>query len=925
MKVGLIVPLLFGFILFPGFSFSQETSWGNKPSTAVVNPAVRSPFSKVLSLRGEWDFIKENAARYRLFVGEFISGNRSYDWSHAEKIHVPAPWEVEGIGDPGPGIAWDADWDRGFWDLKHVYMGRAVYRKIVNIPADWNGQIWLKVGGVRSEAYFWVNSQRAAYVNNYCGTEKFNITSFVQPGQKTEITAMVRNDVPSRKGLWAANHRFGGFYRDIELEETPNIWIDDVWVQSDLAKKSALVHIDLDQIPSASSVKGSLDIAIKTLEGKILADQKIPLVSGKNSYTADCSVPQCRFWTPEDPALYLANVDLKDQNGKTIHGWTARFGLRKLEVRGKNFYLNGKPCFLRGGGDHNYDCHWIIEPPDRARFVEHMKIYKAAGFNFMRHHTHCPLPEYFEAADEMGILLMPELPYYHDTCCEGFVFDPLRDLKELYYNYRRYVSFAVYSGGNEGYLGSPIDKKMYQWVRKHDPDRLVLHQDGGNNLPENSDFSTGPIKPWTSGEVNPDRPFIAHEYLNLAIKMNPFLEPRFTGVRVSPISIQKYKDLLNECGLSSEWGKACLAASRKLQAYYQKQGLESARLDPYCDGYAFWSIVDASIPQGSTVAAQGYLNSFWEVRENGLPPEKFHQFNGPTALLLKTDLDLPIVEKKSMIDAQFRISHFGAKDLPGGSLRWKIRTDKNILAAGDLPFESVKCGYVGLLAQTKIAAPKVESPVHAKLEVEIAGSDLRNDWNLWIFPVRAKKSLSGTVVSKDLLPWFEKYYTDVVPYGDKRMKPDDLLIASDRSAEREKGIQEGRPILCLNGTSKTHNVKLGWWGIGTQVGTAMADHSVFGDFPKSPWMDELWFRMIRSGAPDMRIKEKLGSWDPLIVGEGRESYYLYLGQARMGKAKVLSAFALDLMQENPETLALLDRLINYARSPDFDPKVKREP
>ena len=53
----------------------------------------------------------------------------------------------------------------------------------------------------------------------------------------------------------------------------------------------------------------------------------------------------------------------------------------------------------------------LTEGPDRDRFIQHLRLYKEAGFNYARHHTHTPLPEYFEAADEVGFLLQPELPY----------------------------------------------------------------------------------------------------------------------------------------------------------------------------------------------------------------------------------------------------------------------------------------------------------------------------------------------------------------------------------------------------------------------------------------------------------------------------------------------------------------------------------
>jgi beta-galactosidase/beta-glucuronidase len=45
---------------------------------------------------------------------------------------------------------------------------------------------------------------------------------------------------------------------------------------------------------------------------------------------------------PEHPDLYLAEITLCD--GETpVHGWTERFGVRKIEVRGDRFFLNNMP------------------------------------------------------------------------------------------------------------------------------------------------------------------------------------------------------------------------------------------------------------------------------------------------------------------------------------------------------------------------------------------------------------------------------------------------------------------------------------------------------------------------------------------------------------------------------------------------------
>ena len=112
-----------------------------------------------------------------------------------------------------------------------------------------------------------------------------------------------------------------------------------------------------------------------------------------------------------------------------------------------------------------------------AAAQRHLAVARKAGFNFVRLHTHCELPEYFEAADELGIMIQAELPYYSDVPTEHFTFDPKRDVTELWRNYRRHPSLAVYSMGNEGSFGPALDKALHRYVKRMDPDRLKINQD----------------------------------------------------------------------------------------------------------------------------------------------------------------------------------------------------------------------------------------------------------------------------------------------------------------------------------------------------------------------------------------------------------------------------------------------------------------
>lgn len=961
---------------------ADARDWGAKERFAVVNPVVRSELSDVVDLSGEWDFTTESAIFYRLGASGGLWSPDARDWSKTRKIRVPGVWEAQGVGEPGPSRPWDALWDKVDWDLRNLYVGCALYHKKFDVPEKWAGKrVWLKIGGVGANAYIWVNGERAAFVDAYCGARKYDATPFVKPGRTNEIVALVRNDVPSRVGLLAVAERFGGFYRNVELEATPEVYVDDVWARGDVETRAADVRVyvkyttdegqaapDYDDelsptqreelqtaralLPkfatdSAYSINGfsSIEVVVKTLDGEVVGRQTLDSNATSLSenglplpYRFVIPIKDCRLWTPEDPVLYLADVVLRDANGSPIHGWTERFGVRDFRVVGDRFYLNGQPYFLRGAGDHNYDQIQLFELGDREQFRRHAALYKRAGFNYLRFHTHSPLPEYFETADEFGILLQPELPYYHDVPCVGAEFNPKREMYESFRTNRRYVSFATYSFGNEGFLGEPLDREMYRWVKENDPDRLVVHQDGSrrNEPTVNSDFATNGkdgapiINPWKPGAHDDLKsPFVAHEYLNLAIKMDPRLEPQFTGVRMSPVSVEKWLAKLKNVGLDEVWGAKCVAASEKLQGIYQKKGLESARRDPSCDGYMFWSLVDASIPQGDCVAAQGYLDSFWNVRPNGLQPEEFYRFNGPTAVLLETNLDAPILTPGMDVRFDVKLSHFGSEAIPAGSLTWKIesKNDATTLAQGDAKYNEIPAGFAGVLKSFELTIPDgvLNDPSRLVFTVSLDAASVSNSWDYWYFPKRATPRLDGFVVSPFWFDAFSKLYDGVkaIPVDpNQRAKNEDVWIVAPNEPAFAEAIDLGRKIVAVSPASQTPNVSLGWWALGTQIGAATADSPAFDGFPESGSMDELWFRLVRVGAPDLTARPLGDSFEPLFVGEGRDSYYLYLGQTRFHSAKILASYALDLTSDLTESNALLDSLLKYAASAAFEPKAE---
>ena len=898
-----------------------DTWAGIKPLPAVVNPVGREASHNLISLRGEWEFVTQPISfcrRYRHTKTPFakyderipgqLKSSNDKAWSEGRTIHVPGAWEAQGVGEPGMSIPWDPLWDSSPKKLNHIYMGEGWYRKDVVLPQDWTGKkVWLKIGGVRSQGWFWMNKHPVAWVDNYCGTYKYDVTPFVKPGETNRILVCVNNALPSRKGLMSNVHRWGGIYRDVELEATPETRIDDVWIRGDFDARCAEAHVTIRGAASSCQVRVTIDGQTVSQPLKLLKPLKLPL-------------SDFRPWSPEQPNLYWAKIELVDAVGNVLQTWRERFGVRKIEVRGDTFYLNNHPYFLRGFGDDSVYPITGMPPPDREMHLAHLKKARAAGFNFVRLHTHCEVPEYFEAADEAGIMIQAELPYYTDVPTEAFTFDPLRDLKELYEHYRRYPSFAVYCGGNEGRLGPYVEKEMYAFVKRTDPDRLVNHQDGdrmlwqerdddeGSNDPGNSDYDIGPRDIWPRGTFNTGRPFVCHEYLNLCVKQDTRIEPLYTGAWAAPDSRADRIKWLAERGLDVAWGDALQDAQHTLQGVYQKCGIEWARKDPYCDGYCFWTAVDVVVANGAIHSAQGLFDPFWQTKKGGLSPEQFAMFNGTSAVLADFAPECLVASVGDVRKVTFLFANYDGAPKRNVAVRWTLSADGQVLLRGEEPVAEIAEGNAHPVATATLTMPTVAKAVKAVLRAEVDGT--ANEWILWVFPKRGRRDDAGIAADAALLPMLAKLYDGVAdavsPEGAKAR----VVIAPYGAKTAADALARGQNVLTVSGWDGKPNVSLGWWSMGSQVGMALAkDAPALAGLPHEGALTPLLFRVVKEGAYGLSRKE-LKVATPIVVGEGKKDCYLYLGEVKTATGRHMAAFGLDLFSGNPESSALLDGIID---------------
>ncbi len=182
------------------------------------------------------------------------------------------------------------------------------------------------------------------------------------------------------------------------------------------------------------------------------------------------------IWTPETPELYRVKLILNGTEKENIYN----FGIRQIEIRGTNVFLNHKPIKIKGASLHEelmpYGRHYPLE--ERRKDLIGMKN---MGFNALRtaHYSHDE--SLIRLADEEGLLIFEEIHLYWD--CEfgnrktvKVALSMIRDLIKRDINHPSVIAWSV---GNE----VPTERRdcvqtirmLMKAARKYDDTRLVTY------------------------------------------------------------------------------------------------------------------------------------------------------------------------------------------------------------------------------------------------------------------------------------------------------------------------------------------------------------------------------------------------------------------------------------------------------------------
>jgi beta-galactosidase len=458
---------------------------------------------------GQGDFAK---------TGEFDFAKGKFDDSKWRALNLPHDWAVE-----LPFVHDEVQSSHGYKPIGRRYPETSVgwYRREFEIPAsDLGRRITVEFDGAFRDVLVFVNGCFIGRNNNGYAPFRFDLTDFLSFGKKNYIVARV--DASFGDGWF---YEGAGIYRHVWLTKTDALHLGkwESTVRAAVSGDSAVLTLDTmvcNEGKQAESAKVSwqiLDAAGKTVATAEAAGQSID-ADGCAKYTATAKLTNPALWSVDAPNLYSAIVTV-EAGGKARDAERVSFGVRTaLFDADKGFFLNGKPLKIQGTCNHHDHAGVGAALPDRLQ-VFRLGVLREMGCNAVRTSHNAPTPEWVEACDRMGVMMMCETRQMSSSP-EG-----LAQLDAMIKRYRNSPSIILWSIGNEEWQlqndmaeeGAKIAATMVRRCHELDPTRVVSAAVNGDNKQGVSDafdiigFNYGLDRPDNYHKENPRRPIYGSE------------------------------------------------------------------------------------------------------------------------------------------------------------------------------------------------------------------------------------------------------------------------------------------------------------------------------------------------------------------------------------------------------------------------------
>ena len=530
---------------------AQETHDWENPAVLGINklpyhatlqlPSKEKECKEIVSLDGEWQFHWSRNPEERIV--DFY--REDYDVSQWGKITVPGNWQTQGYGTPiyininypfvkdRPRVTTEPPKD---WTAYENRNPVGQYVTFVDVTKEMlSKNLILHFGGVHSAMYVWINGQKVGYSQNSMSPAEFDVTKYLRAGKNklaVEVYRWSDGSYLEDQDYW----RLSGIFRPVQLWVRPLVHIADYQVtavpNADYSKFTVNAKIAVCNTgkKTAKNLLVQLQMDCPELYGvnvnpnhKNITNQRIAKLPAGDTITVELAYhydSPPHLWTAEKPWLYPFTLQLLGmKNSKNDEAFNYHFGVKKVEIVGEVFKINGKNVKLRGVNRHDHHPK-TGRYVDDATYEEDIRLMKQANINFLRT-SHYPDREYlYELCDRWGIYVMDEANhethgygYANKVMGEDLTFqkahvDRAESLVKRDFNH---PSIILWSLGNEGGVGPNIEA-MYNKVRELDSTRPPFYDSDRRYSAIWDDSYLYPEDLRREAQKVSDKPFMMREY-----------------------------------------------------------------------------------------------------------------------------------------------------------------------------------------------------------------------------------------------------------------------------------------------------------------------------------------------------------------------------------------------------------------------------
>lgn len=663
-----------------------------------------------------------------------------------------------------------------------------------------------------------------------------------------------------------------------------------------------------------------------------------------------------KLWDEDEGNLYEMAVTLdngmsaEDKGGSTAECRT-RFGIRSFGDNGSGrLALNGRAIFLRGEANCAEYPETGHPPMTIPEWKEMLLKYRSYGINFVRFHSHCEPEAAFAAADELGMLLQPELSHWDPK--DAFETEESyryyrAELVDLLKTYANHPSFVMLTLGNELQAQDEGRERMRELVRtakRMDPTRLYANGSnafyGEEGCDPESDFYTSQsckdvvIRGTFSGMrgyLNENYPSADRTYDEAMAEIRKeYQKPVFSfevgqfevlpdfeelesfhGIS-DPVNLKLIKKRVEERGLLPTWEKYVEATGELSRLAYREE-IEAAMRTRELSGISLLGLQDFP---GQGTALVGMMNSHLEPKPYDFArPERFREFFQECRILVK--LPHYTYEAGERLIAEVEAANFGKGNIEGvfcWTLAGKMSVSENgncepaeikskntVIATGeDTEITICRPGSYTEVGSLDIPLDFVEKNTALTLKVRIG--DSISAYPIWVYrkttpvcPENVYETRAFDVKTREILQNGGRVYLS--PDADKESLPNSIKtqFTTDFWSVGTFADQEG--------------------GMGQLIDT---EHPIFKEFPTDFHTDWQWWIMATKRAVILPHPMKT-----IITEMDRYAFLRPMAQMiefRCLKGKVLlSTMELHKSQQYPEVRALQASIYTYLSGENFEP------